>query len=85
MKRWGCYKEIDKGGRVLLEGRRDWETGRGRSGKLRRTMGKMRMKVIFNPSSSAMYMPVFAKFCLSVLSSSLKKVKVGLVLVHMGA
>lgn len=48
-------------------------------------MGKMRMKVIFNPSSSAMYVPVFAKFCLSVLSSSLKKVKVGLVLVHMGA
>lgn len=32
-KEWGCYKERNKGERILLEGRRDWEAGRGRSGK----------------------------------------------------
>jgi len=44
----------------------DWEAVRGRSGKLRRMVGKMKTKVILNPSSSsAMYVPVFGKLCFS--------------------
>lgn len=64
-KRNGDATKKEKGGRILIEGRRVWEAGREQSGKLRGIMGKMRVKVIFNPSSSAMYVAVFVKLCFS--------------------
>lgn len=68
------------------KGRGDWCARRGRSGKQRRIMGKMRIEVTFSPSSAG-YMPEFGKLCfhegVSVFLFS-QESQVGLVLVVLG-